>query len=201
MKKIGFILLVLLCSNLIIAQDPPKEIHKYQVNFNSSTNVLRCSRVEFNRRLSQKGYYFHIGVDLNGFNSFREPKVSSLHPETRISVNFSTSLGIHRLKHNHEKKLSFLKGANILTHPKINYLRTDNPALPRKMQRSIFLETSWGISFKYGIYYNFSNNFAIGSQIEPFIIFHKSESHDQISYIFEYKTFSNYSFISLKYSW
>ncbi len=201
MKQIGFILLVLLCSNLIVAQDNSEEIHTYQVTFNSSTNVLLSSRVEFNRRLSQKGYYFNIGVNLYGSNSYQEPKISSQYPTTRINVFFLTSLGIHRLNHNHEKKLSFLKGANILIYPQISYLKVDNPALPRKMQRSIFLETSWGISFKYGIYYNFSNNFAIGSQIEPFIIFHKSESHDQTSYNFEYRTFSNYSFISLKYSW
>ncbi|MFO7789726.1 MAG: hypothetical protein ACQES1_05020 [Bacteroidota bacterium] len=198
LRKTIFILIFLLFITGIYAQNQKP---KHQIVFNTSTNALKSSGIEYKRKISDKGYYLNTGIGFEGDAIFQNPKTETNYPIKNIYFAIPVSLGIEKQKTSDQNKLSFVYGSNLLLWSYINYSKYENPNLPIKIQRTLTSDLYWGINFHYGIYYNISDNFSIGSYIAPYIIFNKSESAESSNLKIEYDILSNFSLISVKYSW
>ncbi len=150
----------------------------------------------YSRKLSER-LWINVGVDYSGKQRLTRPLIQTTYPINISEVYRGVRIGIDK-NYNINDEISFIKGFDIRFVNLCNKLRVYNPSLSLDEQIKKDNINYYGLGFKIGFYYNFSNNFSVGSNLNPFILFNKTESESAINYHFIY-SFTNISLMSLKY--
>ncbi|BDX39675.1 hypothetical protein CYCD_30300 [Tenuifilaceae bacterium CYCD] len=117
---------------------------------------------------------------------------------------FWNNLGADKHANLSFKGLDFVYG----THLRFIYYNekntTENPAIPVDQRTITYNTYNAGIGFTLGLYYNFSDKFAIGSELNPYIDYWYTKNNDDYGTKYkgyEYDILGNVSIISLKFRW
>lgn len=165
---ISFLLPLKSFSNYV--KDSTKNNHEFSTSYDLST----FNHINFNyaRKIS-KNNWLKFGLNLNGSFISNEPLTQTTYPTSSLffGTTFSIGLDLHKsIKSNFE----FISGFNLRLISGVNFSKVENPNLPVRMQLTSTTDFSYGIGGSFGIYYKVSENFSIGSSINPILIFARS---------------------------
>lgn len=162
---ISFLLPLKSFSNYV--QDSTIKKHEFAVSYDRSS--FNSININYARKISQKSW-LKFGLNCNGSYISNKPLVETYYPTSNLSFGTTFIIGIERhkkLKSNFE----FISGFNIRFVSGLDFSRVENPSFPIRMQRTTTLDLSYGIGTTFGIYYKVSENFSIGSSINPILLY------------------------------
>ncbi|MDD2635017.1 MAG: hypothetical protein PHW82_05910 [Bacteroidales bacterium] len=94
-----------------------------------------------------------------------EPITQTTYPTSNLFFGTTFSIGLDHHK-SIKSNFEFISG--------VNFSKVENPNFPVRMQLSSTTDFSYGVGGSFGIFYKVSENFSIGSSINPIIIFTRS---------------------------
>ena len=146
--------------------------HEFSVSYDmSSANHIN---VFYARRISEKNW-LKVGVNVNGSYASNEPIISSSYPTSSLFVGTTLLIGVDRhktLKSNFE----FISGLNVRLNAGFVFAKDENPTLPSSMRNTTTSDFSYGLGATFGIYYKVSENFSIGSSINPLLLYNTNSN-------------------------
>jgi len=143
-------------------------------------------------------------IEIGGYRKNEPNKDFGGYTSTNRQLSVGLVLGLDKHSNTSLKGIDFVYGMDM----RITYNgykdSNDNPALPVEMRTHFYHDYRAGIGFTFGFYYNFSDKFAIGSQVNPYFVYlERVDENSSVNKVkgFEYDLFSNVSIISIKYRW
>jgi hypothetical protein len=165
----------------------------------SSYNCFR-----FSHRL-HTNTWLKTGLIFNGTSNRTEYNTAQAYPTSDLKLTAGFIFGFDKHSCKFAEGIEFIYGYHIRFLYTMDKAHTDNPTLPVSLQTTITNEFRTGIGFTFGLYYHFSKSFAIGSEINPNIVYLYSKDDEDYygSKITgtEYNIFTNLALVSLKYMW
>lgn len=122
-------------------------------------------------------------------------------PTTYASNTFHHQLSVFAGLDKHKQiqnKYEIITGFNLIFIDNFQRTRIDNPRLTEEQKVSSNHELNYGMGFTFGIYYNFSRHFSIGSEYIPTIL-HTYQKHSNIEYRVVLFNLTNLALINFRY--
>lgn len=175
-------------------QDTTKTKHEFAVSYVKST--YKSVNFNYSRRISKK-LWLNFGLDYSGNYISNRPIINVTYPSKSYS---SASTFLVGLEHHKPIKsnFKFISGINLRLNTELSYIRIYNPSLPIKMQINTNVNLTYGLGATFGLYYNISENFSIGSSLNP-IIFYNRRSDDISTANSFLISLTHVSFVCLRY--
>lgn len=160
--------------------------------------------IKYSRKVSSD-LWLSAGIVANGdYRSFEPKNQTSIFTTTNLQYLVGLIVGIDKHSNSALKGLEFVYGARLKFSYYNNTEHTDNPTLPLKMRTDKFHTYSAGVGCALGLYYNISDRFALGSELNPYIAYSESSDNqepDIIRRACELRLFDNITIISLRFRW
>lgn len=145
--------------------DPAK--HEFSVAYQLPTNNIIY--LNYARRVSENNW-LKFGLNLGATYSKNTPLVNTTYPTSSLDNNVGIRFGFENHK-SLKSNFEFISGAFISVGSDIHFDRVDNPSLPIRLQRTTTFSFNYGLGATFGLFYKVSENFLIGSSINPSIIY------------------------------
>ncbi len=155
-----------------------------EFTFSNYNLNLHQTGFKYARRLSDR-YWLKLGIQTYINSIENRPLISITYRTVNTNIISNIHLGIEKhsvIRNNIE--LNY--GLNVLFGDMGKYNRTDNPQLAEKLRSTSIHEFAGSIGLIFGLYYNFSDNFSIGAELNPNIIFGINGDIINRRYYFEY---------------
>lgn len=198
MKK-SFLIFIILCG-LFVKSYSCDTIKNLLIISNDKIGFDDFS-IKYGRKISDN-YWLKFGVIYSGRYQIDDPKTSGTYKTINEENNLGLLVGIDKVILTKMKNIDFVFGTNMRFYL-INISEiTDNPVIPEKYRITTNNYYNLGIGFNLAIYYSLSDNFSIGSEINPSILFNYHNDNyllkKKIGFTYQ---FNNISLISLRYRW
>jgi hypothetical protein len=157
--------------------------------------------IKYGRKMFDN-YWIKFGVIYSGKHQIEDPKTSSTFKRINDENNFGIIIGIDRVNYTKMKNIDFVFGSNMRFNL-INYSEiTENPMIIEENRKRTNKYYNFGLGLNFTLYYNFSDNFSIGSEINPYVMYNFYDDKGSLNKLhgFTYKL-NNTSLISLRYKW
>ena len=159
--------------------------------------------IKYGRKISSD-FWLKTGLTVFGDKTINEPLISTLYQTENSQWSLGLVLGIEKLSNEIIKDLDIVYGIN----SRFSYIRdtykTDNPILAEELRTRVYENYFLGFGLSFGLFYNFNDRFAVGSEINPnFLYRFRDQSTDIEEKITDYQfnILSNFSILSIKYKW
>jgi len=162
-----------------------------------------CS-IKYSHKLTSN-LWLKSGLIVLGNNRKYEPNsLSTSYPASSKQSSFGIIFGLDKHSSSIVKGLNCVYGVHLRFFFGYDKEFSDNPALPKDLRTVIYQDYSAGVGFTLGLYYNFSEKFAIGSELNPYLAYtdHNSDNdYNSRTRGYTYDLFGNISIISIKFKW
>lgn len=159
--------------------------------------------VKYGRKISSD-LWVKSGIVISGYQDRYEPLTSINFPTKTTQWSLGFIFGVDRHSTKIMKDLTVIYGIN----SRIIYIRekgfTDNPTLTEELRTTIHENYLVGLGATFGLFYSLNDRFAIGSEINPNVLYHFEKRNVEMSANrtdFQFNILSNISIISIKYRW
>lgn len=175
-------------------KDSTSAKHEFSVSYNRTN--FGSAGLNYSRRLTQKTW-LRFGLDVSGDFVANQPLTGLTYYTSNFSSTSTFLVGVE--KHNLIKSnFELITGLNLIVISGMNYTRIDNPSLPVKLQRVFNFNFNYGFGGTVGLYYRISDEFAIGSSINPCVTYSQSSGTSNTTHSFRMHL-TNMSIITLRY--
>ena len=142
--------------------------------FSASYDLPTSNHINLNyaRKISKKNW-LKFGLNFSGSFISTEPITQFTYLTSNLSFGTTFLIGIDHHK-SIKSNFEFISGFNLRLISGVEFSKVENPKLPARMQSTAAADFSYGIGGSFGIYYKVSENFLIGSSINPTMIFARS---------------------------
>ncbi|MBE9468414.1 MAG: hypothetical protein IMY72_08890 [Bacteroidetes bacterium] len=122
--------------------------------------------------MSQKNW-LKFGVNFSGSYASNEPIIQTIYPTSNLNIGTTLLIGLERHK-TIKSNFEFISGLNIRLNADFVFSKVENPLFPVSRQNTTTSYLSYGLGATFGIYYKVSENFSIGSSINPLLLYAKN---------------------------
>jgi hypothetical protein len=133
------------------------------------TSYQNPLNLSYARKISQKSW-LKFGLGFVGDYTKNNPTTSLSFPTRNLYIRTTFSLGLDR-HHTLKSSLEIVYGLNLRLISETDFYRVENPGLPVEHQRNTTFNFLYGLGGELGLYYKISDNFSVGSSINPVILY------------------------------
>jgi hypothetical protein len=183
MKQFVVILIIILTFNNLFSQNNEGNVtneFKSNLTFSIRSFTNTSARLTYNKKLWKRNY-LRIGLEFYGDFQENNDTTNGRFHSTNSNYNIGINLGLGK-NIDLKDKLELEIGFDFLFFDNIKYSTIDNPTLPERLQKTTKMYFAYGFDLHIGLFYNFSNNFSIGSSITP-MIFKEIDNDNEINRI------------------
>jgi hypothetical protein len=199
MMKKSLLILIILCG--LITKSYSSDSIKNLVIISNDKSGFNDFSIKYGRKISDN-YWIKFGVIYSGSYQIDDPKNSGSYKTINEDNNLGFLIGVDKVILTKMKNIDFVFGTNMRFYLIKLSETTDNPVIPEKFRVTTNNYYNLGIGFNLAIYYSLSDNFSIGSEINPSILYNYHDDNyllrKKIGFTYQ---FNNISLISLRYRW
>lgn len=161
---------------------------------------LDAYSVKYGRQISDNNW-FKIGINLYGDYQTLDPQTSASYKRTINSSTYGIILGWDRQISTKMKNIDFLVGPNLRFNLKRDFFKIDNPTIKEDERKSVDNYYQMGLGFNFAFFYNLSDHFSFGSEINPNLVYYFSDEENSNNKTSGFGYRLNNVSISLRYMW
>jgi long-subunit fatty acid transport protein len=187
---------ILLPLSSFAGNDPDNVKPKHEFSFAYQIPSANSINVNYALSISEKNS-LKFGLNLGSYYYDYQPQNNTVYPVTKFSVSPQILLGFEHRK-TMKSNFEFISGVNLRLNPDYLFSKVENPTWPINLQKTTSWDFGFGVGATFGFYYKVSDNFLIGSSINPSIIY---EDGNETSYDVKKINFNvtNISVVDLRY--
>lgn len=177
---------------------------KNEITFSQDRLGYNSYSFKYNHKITSN-LWLKIGLVSFGDYLKSEPKNDNTGFTSSDKENsFGLILGLDNHSNTLIKGLECIYGFHFRLFYSQNKRVIDNPILPIEYRTSVNHALYSGLGISFGLYYNISKKFAIGSEINPYFDYVLNNNNNDSGFKewgYNYDIFGNISIISIKYRW
>ncbi len=148
---------------------------KHELSISYDLPATNSISMNYARRISEKNW-LKFGLNLGGYYESNQPQTQMYYPNTELNFETTFLLGLENHK-TIKSNFEFISGFNVRLATGFNYNKVENPSLPISMRNtSTFYFNGLGVGATFGLFYKVSDNFSVGSSLNPLIMYTTSQS-------------------------